>query len=97
MLALSTSRLQRAFAQAFVDDDLGRGISMFCTGGLACYLVETITQRNVSRRLLAAIVVVALAAFIILKRTGARGYAGWFLMAVAFSCADRILPIKICH
>ena len=72
------------FLLLVVDDDLGRGISMFYIGGLACYRVEEIAERNVSQRLVATIIIVAVAAFVILKGTGARGYAGWFLMVVAF-------------
>jgi peptidoglycan/LPS O-acetylase OafA/YrhL len=72
------------FILLIFDDDLGRGVSMFYMGGLACYLVEAIANGKVPRSLIVAIAVVAVAALVILKGSGARGYAGWFLMVFAF-------------
>jgi peptidoglycan/LPS O-acetylase OafA/YrhL len=57
---------------------------MFYMGGLACYLVEAIAAGKVPRSLVIGIAAVVIAALIILKGSGARGYVGWFLMVFAF-------------
>jgi peptidoglycan/LPS O-acetylase OafA/YrhL len=87
-LALRVETVAAASVAGFVllifDDDLGRGISMFYMGGLACYLVEAIAAGKVPRSLVIGIAAVAIAALVILKGSGARGYVGWFLMVFAF-------------
>jgi peptidoglycan/LPS O-acetylase OafA/YrhL len=65
------------------DIDLGRGISMFYMGGLACYLVDAIANQRVSRSLVGAIAVVAISGFVILK-LGHRGLVGSVLMIFVF-------------
>jgi peptidoglycan/LPS O-acetylase OafA/YrhL len=66
------------------DDDLGRGVSMFYMGAIACWLVDAIKRRKGWRALAAAIGLIAIVGLVIMKGTGGRGYAGWFLMVFGF-------------
>jgi peptidoglycan/LPS O-acetylase OafA/YrhL len=81
------------FALFVVHRDLGRGVASFFMGGLASYLVNGIFARNVSRSLVAAIIVTMLAAVVILKGTHAAGFRDWFLITVAFPGLIVILAV----
>lgn len=75
------------------DDDLGRGVSMFYMGVLACFLVDAIKAGKVPRSLISALVGIAVLGLIIMKGTGSRGYLGWFLMVFAF---PGLIVILVC-
>jgi peptidoglycan/LPS O-acetylase OafA/YrhL len=67
-----------------VDDNLGRGVSMFYMGGLACYLVDAIGARKVPRSLVGVIAIVAISALLIAKLLERRGNVGTFFMVFGF-------------
>jgi peptidoglycan/LPS O-acetylase OafA/YrhL len=81
------------FALLVVHGDLGRGVASFFIGGLASYLVNGIFARNVSRSLVAAIIITMLAALVILKGSHAAGFRDWFLITVAFPGLIVILAV----